>query len=138
MAYSLYDAAVTPCAQQLGALAGMIDKAASHCAANKIEETLRAFAPDADISFMRLAVLPDQIAAWHLPTRPTKATDSRAKGFGTISVELDAIAAPRLRQIVREAIERHLPTERLAVLKAAEESERELLRAWASASGGPA
>ena len=27
---SLYDAAVTPCAQQLGALAGIIDKAAAH------------------------------------------------------------------------------------------------------------
>src|SRR3979409_257951 len=38
MAYSLYDAAVTPCAQQLGALAGIIDKAAAHCTANKIEE----------------------------------------------------------------------------------------------------
>ena len=38
MAYSLYDAAVTPCAQQLGALAGIIDKAAAHCATNKIEE----------------------------------------------------------------------------------------------------
>ena len=41
MAYSLYDAAVTPCAQQLGALAGIIDKAAAHCAANKIEEYWR-------------------------------------------------------------------------------------------------
>src|SRR5207253_3712396 len=40
MAYSLYDAAVTPCAQQLGALAGIIDKAAAHCAANKIEESV--------------------------------------------------------------------------------------------------
>ena len=39
MAYSLYDAAVTPCAQQLGALAGIIDKATAHCAANKIEES---------------------------------------------------------------------------------------------------
>ncbi|HEV2097290.1 MAG TPA: DUF1993 domain-containing protein, partial [Stellaceae bacterium] len=39
MAYSLYDAAVTPCAQQLGALIGIIDKAAAHCAANKIEES---------------------------------------------------------------------------------------------------
>ena len=39
MAYSLYDAAVTPCAQQLGALAGIIDKAATHCATNKIEES---------------------------------------------------------------------------------------------------
>src|SRR3954454_20401804 len=39
MAYSLYDAAVTPCVQQLGALAGIIDKAAAHCATNKIEES---------------------------------------------------------------------------------------------------
>jgi hypothetical protein len=39
MAYTLYDAAVTPCAQQLGALIGIIDKAAAHCAANKIEES---------------------------------------------------------------------------------------------------
>ncbi|MEA2736809.1 MAG: uncharacterized protein QOH05_116 [Acetobacteraceae bacterium] len=39
MAYSLYDAAVTTCAQQLGALMGIIDKAAGHCAANKIEES---------------------------------------------------------------------------------------------------
>src|SRR5471030_1490202 len=39
MTYSLYDAAVTPCQQQLGALGGIIDKAAAHCAANKIEES---------------------------------------------------------------------------------------------------
>ncbi len=39
MSYSLYDAAVTPCIQQLGALAGIIDKAAAHCTANKIEES---------------------------------------------------------------------------------------------------
>lgn len=39
MAYSLYDAAVPPCVQQLGALATIIDKAAAHCSANKIEES---------------------------------------------------------------------------------------------------
>lgn len=39
MSYSLYDAAVTPCIQQLGALCDIIDKAAAHCAANKIEES---------------------------------------------------------------------------------------------------
>jgi uncharacterized protein len=39
MAYSLYDAAVTPCAQQLGALIGIIEKATAHCVANKIEES---------------------------------------------------------------------------------------------------
>jgi hypothetical protein len=39
MAYSVYDLAVTPCAQQLGALTGIIDKAAAHCAEHKIEES---------------------------------------------------------------------------------------------------
>jgi hypothetical protein len=39
MAYSLYDGSVTPCLQQLGALAGIIEKASAHCAANKIEES---------------------------------------------------------------------------------------------------
>ena len=39
MTYSLYYAAVSPCAQQLGALAGIIDKAAADWTpANKIEE----------------------------------------------------------------------------------------------------
>ena len=100
-------------------------------AANKIEETLRAFAPHADISFTRLAVLPWQIEAWKLPTRPTKRSDSRAKGFGDVSVELDAIEAPQLRRLVHEALEQHLPADQFAVLKAAEESERDFLAAWA-------
>src|SRR5947207_15745846 len=39
MAYTLYDAAVTPCIQQLSALAAIIDKAAAQFAANKIEQS---------------------------------------------------------------------------------------------------
>ena len=39
MAFSIYDASVTICAQQLGALITIIDKAAAHCAASKIEES---------------------------------------------------------------------------------------------------
>jgi hypothetical protein len=84
-------------------------------------------APAADIAFERVAVTPEQITAWGLPTRPTKATDSRARSFGDISVELDAIEPNRLRGLVEEVIQRHLPPERLRVLKAAEDSERELL-----------
>src|SRR4051812_16387292 len=44
-------------------------------AGEKIEETLRDLAPDADITFTRLAVTPFQVRNWHLPTRPTKASD---------------------------------------------------------------
>ena len=59
-------------------------------------------APDAEIHFERVAVtLPEQITQWDLPTRPTKASDSRSKGFGDISVELDAIPPDQLRELVR-------------------------------------
>lgn len=93
-------------------------------AGDKIEETLRELAPRADIIFERLAVTPTQIRDWRLPTRPTKKSDSRAKTFGAESVELDAIEPEQLRQLVRDAIEQHLPPEQFAVLKAAEQSER--------------
>jgi hypothetical protein len=97
-------------------------------AGEKIEETLRELAPDAEIHFERIAVNPSQIYLWELPTRPTKASDSRSKNFGEISVELDAIEPRQLRALVEEAIQRHLPAEQFDVLKAAEESERSLIR----------
>jgi hypothetical protein len=92
----------------------------------KIEQGLREFAPDADIHFERVAVRPEQIAEWNLPTRPTKKTDSRSKSFEGESVEVDAIEPARLRQIVRECIERNVDRQALAVLRTAERSEREL------------
>src|SRR6266496_3625734 len=97
-------------------------------AGEKIEQTLREMAPSADIYFERIAVTPEQIASWRLPTRPTNKSDSRAKGFGDISVELDAIEPNRLRDLVEEVIQRHLPPDQLAVLKVAEDSERALIR----------
>jgi hypothetical protein len=97
-------------------------------AGQKIEETLREMALDAEIYFERLAVTPDQINAWGLPSRPTKATDTRTKNFGsTTSVELDAIEPDLLRDLVRKAIELHLPAKQFAILKAAEESERQII-----------
>ena len=96
-------------------------------AGEKIEETLRELAPAAEIAFERIAVTEEQIATWNLPTRPTKTTDSRAKGFGDVSVELDAIEPESLRALVLEAIERHLPAEQYEILKVAERSERKLI-----------
>jgi hypothetical protein len=97
-------------------------------AGEKIEETLREMAPDAEIHFARIAVTPNQIVTWNLPTRPTKTTDSRANGFGDISVELDAIEPDLLRNLVRTYIEKDLPPDQLTVLQVAEESERTLIR----------
>jgi len=97
-------------------------------AAKKIKETLWEFAPDADITFLRLAVTPEQITDWNLPTRPTKTSDTRTKKFGSdLSVELDAIEPNTLRLLVEAAIEHHLPAAQFEILKAAEESEREII-----------
>jgi hypothetical protein len=105
---------------------GDFDPSGVH-AGEKIEETLRKMAPDANIVFERIAVTEEQIAAWDLPTRPTKKSDARSKNFGDVSVELDAIEPNQLRALVQEIIERHLPAEQFEVLKAAEESERDVI-----------
>jgi hypothetical protein len=98
-------------------------------AGEKIEQTLRELALDAEIHFERLAVTPSQIARWHLPTRPTKCGDTRAAKFSSsVSVELDAIEPEQPRSLVEHAIQRYLPPQQLAVLQEAEKSERVLLR----------
>jgi hypothetical protein len=96
-------------------------------AARSIERSLREMAPQAEIHFERLAVTPAQIETWGLPTRPTKKSDSRSKGFAEISVELDAIHPDILRSIVDQAIKRHLPQRQFEFLKVAERNERQLI-----------
>jgi len=104
-------------------------------AARRIEADLRGFAPTADIFFERVGVTPRQIEELRLPSRPTKASDTRTKKWtGGDSVELDALPADYLRALVRAAIERHMPRHQLEVLKVAEQSERELLRQWAASA----
>jgi hypothetical protein len=105
-------------------------------AARDIEAKLRRYAAGAEIHFERPAVTREQVEHWNLPSRPTKMTDTRAKKFAGTSVELDAIPASRLRGLVRECIERHIDQEQLAILRTAEESERELLKRWAKTYSG--
>jgi hypothetical protein len=83
------------------------------------------------VEFERIAVTPQQITAMGLPTRPTKASDSRAAKFLGESVEVDAIPASTLRQIVRDAIEQHLDPRMLRLTRAVEASERAGLEALA-------
>ena len=80
----------------------------------------------------RVALTEKQITAFNLPTRPTKRERNRhAKKFEGDSVELDALPASELRTMVREAIERHISEHDLEILRTAEDSERDLLEAWA-------
>lgn len=88
------------------------------------EAGLREFAQDVDIHFERVAVTERQIHELRLPTRPTKATDSRSKGFAGESVEVDAIPPATLRQLVRGCIHRHLDTELSKRTERVQEQER--------------
>jgi hypothetical protein len=91
----------------------------------------------ADITFKRLAVNLAQIEKWSLPTRETKKTDTRCKEFFEIfgadapSVELDAIHPNKLRQIVREAIEKHIPEGHMETIEMIEVRERKRLSTMA-------
>jgi hypothetical protein len=83
----------------------------------------------------RVALIEEQISEFNLPTRPTKRDgNSHADNFEGESVKLDALPPSELRTMVTEVIERHITQEALTTLRAAEESERELLSAWATAS----
>lgn len=92
-----------------------------------IERNLRELAPDAEIHFKRVAVNPDQIEEFGLPTRPTKGTDSRIGGFVGESVEVDAIPPAELRAMVRACIVRHVNRRTLDETRRIESLERETL-----------
>jgi hypothetical protein len=102
-----------------------------------VEQGLREFAPGADITFARVAVTAAQIENMGLPTRPTKTTDSRSKGFQGESVEVDAIPPASLRDLVSGCITRHIDDYALGVTQVAEDSEREILtRVYEQLAGG--
>jgi hypothetical protein len=88
------------------------------------EATVRGFGLGGDAVFERLAVTPAQIIALQLPTRPTKGTDTRARGFAGESVEVDAIPATVLRRIVEDAITQHIDQRQLELTRAVEREER--------------
>jgi hypothetical protein len=80
----------------------------------------------------RVALTEEHIADFDLPTRPTKRQgNTHADNFEGDSVELDALPSGTLRAMVREVIERHIRERELETLRVAEDSERELLEAWA-------
>ena len=99
-----------------------------------VEARLREFAPTAEIHFERVAVTLKQIKKLHLPTRPTKTTDSSSKGFSGESVEVDAIEPKELRRILRTCISRHLSQEAIDANERTEQLERdsldEVLQGW--------
>ena len=76
----------------------------------------------------RIALTEEQIEEHELPSRPTKRdSNPHAKDFEGDSVELDALPSAVLRELVTECISQHISDQELETLRAAEESEREVL-----------
>lgn len=98
--------------------------------ARHVAEGIEEFAGSVPVNFAPVAVTAEQIKTLGLPTRPTKKTDTRAKGWKGGSVEVDAIHPTQLRALAERCIEQHIPAGHLDTLLAAEDSEREILRAF--------
>ena len=93
-----------------------------------VQSKIRRYAPHADVTFERVAVTPEQIRQYRLPTRPTKREgNTHAKNFRGQSVEVDSLPPDRLQALVRGVIEQHIDQRQLRITKIAEQSERETL-----------
>ena len=90
-------------------------------------QRLQEFAPNVEIHFTPLAVTEQQIDEMSLPMRPTKWTDSRAKGWIGGSVEVEAIPPDALRKLVHDAIIQHIDPDEWRRIAEAERSETEVL-----------
>jgi hypothetical protein len=98
-----------------------------HAAADAMENT---FADDFDcmIQFERIAILPEQIQEFDLPTRPTKQSDSRSKNWtGSECVELDSLPPKELRALVENAITSCIDSHAWKQIKKIEREERRTL-----------
>jgi hypothetical protein len=109
---------------------GDFDRAGEGASKALIEKLAR-FSADKpfDVNFRQIAVTEELIQEWDLPTRKPKRESAADKRWShRVACELDAIPADQLRALVQAHIELHLPSDQLEILKAAEESERELLK----------
>lgn len=98
-------------------------------ASASIDATLKDLAPGADIHFKSLAVTLDQIRKWKLPTRPSDLEGVKADEWDNKpTVELDAIAPNRLRELLERHLSGHLSPKMLARLKRKEGTERDYIR----------
>jgi hypothetical protein len=105
---------------------------AGHDAARSLEEKLTRFAEEdgIEVIFEQIAVAPSQVERWKLPTREPKRVSAADRNWPHFfACELDAIPPDIMRTLVADAIDNHVDYAALKVLKVAEESERELLKA---------
>jgi hypothetical protein len=86
-----------------------------------------------DVRVERLAVKPEQITLYNLPTRPVKKSDSRARGWqGGGCVEVDAMQPAVLKGIVRDCIKSHIDPYQWEQAEIVEKAEKETLGQFVS------
>ncbi|MFE7664725.1 hypothetical protein [Streptomyces celluloflavus] len=107
---------------------GDYDQSGVHMFSSLAEDVI-AFAEAAGVAveFERVAVTPEQIATYNLPTAPPKATDRRSFS-GTTTTQAEALPPDILASIVREAIEAHRNPAVHRQALAREEAERRAIR----------
>ena len=81
-----------------------------------------------ELTFHRVAITPQQIVDYGLPTKPVKATQSRKKYDIDQTVEAEAMRPDTLRGIVADAFEPMIDRQALEQLRAIEAAERHGLR----------
>ncbi len=95
-----------------------------------LDEDVRAFIGEfgGDAEFIRLAVTPDHIAHYDLPTAPPKETDRRA--FTGETVQAEALPPDVLARILQDAIGDYLDMDIYRQAVEIEREERRALMAW--------
>lgn len=95
-----------------------------------LDEDVRAFIGEfgGDAEFIRLAVTPDHIARYDLPTAPPKETDRRA--FTGETVQAEALPPDVLARILQDAIGDYLDMDIYRQAVEIEREERRALMAW--------
>jgi hypothetical protein len=82
-----------------------------------------------DINFKRIALTPEQIEKYNLPSDPAKQSDSNYKKFveiyGDNVVELDSLPPEVLRKLIENYIEKHVDYELLGQVRKIEQEEKE-------------
>ncbi len=85
-----------------------------------------------EFGWTRLAVTPEQFGTFDIIPLAPKKQDRHYRAFqaefGELCAEVEAVPAPALRTMVREAIERHVPQEDWKRLTNIERAERESWR----------
>ena len=92
---------------------------------NAVAEDVDAFATE-DVEFLRVAVTPDQIERYDLPSAPPKKTDKRSVWRdGDSTVQAEALPPDVLAAEVRQAVETELDMDAFRATKSTEDGNRE-------------